>query len=100
MGSFIDAIAAVKFDVVGICRDLNVGVVVRAPRSLCAYLQARNLFAWLYGQEATGHWALAGCHALTVATGTMRTTEPTSSGTMRRCWSKRPSRPWPMLRGR
>jgi len=100
MGRFIAAITAVKSDVIGVCQKSNVvagAVIANAALHLRAS-QAWSLFARLLGQPATGHLALEACHVVPVTAGATRTTEPTSSGMMRWRWSKRPSRPWPMLR--
>jgi hypothetical protein len=94
MGKFISAIFAVKSNVAGICRNVDVvaGVAIEmATQALCAsWQQARCLAARLLGLKSTGHLALQACHVHVA--GATHTAHLTGARTMSR-WYPRPS--WP-----
>lgn len=96
MGTFTDAITAVKSHVFGICQVKNivVGIVAGMPmHALRASLDARYLLARLLSRLALGHLTLRECHARPVRSGAPWSSEPTSSGHAGARWARPLSRP-------
>jgi len=100
MGRFINAINAVKVDVLGICQDRNVvvGAVAAMPTQALRALETRSLFARLFGLALAGPWALQACLVRPAAACAKRATERTSSEATHSRGYRCPSRPRPAFR--